>query len=250
MIRSIVAELRKTTSTRLWIGLAAGGAFVAGLSAVVVFIVAGTREGVAAGLTPIRTTEDVELVVFGGAVMSAFALVLGATTATAEHRYGTAAITALATPSRARALTAKMIAASPIGFALGLLGGVISLVIALVVFAVRGDPFPFGRVLLLDVVFVGIQCAYVASLAAGVGQAIRSQLVAILGLLGWLFIVEPLAASLAEDVARWSPFSGAQNAFGLPADALVSKAVGAGLMVAYLVTAWSVAWWLERRRDV
>lgn len=250
MIGSVLAEIRKVSSTRLWIGLAIGGALMAGVGAVVLFIVADTPEGRASGLEPIETTRHVGDLVLSGAVMSAFCLVLGATLATSEYRYGTAAITALATPSRARVLTAKMIAAVPIGFALGVLGGLVPLLIAAIAFTVRGDAFPYGNELLVDVVLVALQCTYAAALAVAVGQAIRSQLVAILGLLGWLFIAESVAVGLLPDVATWMPFAGAQNAFGAESDALLSKPAGAALMLAYLASGWLVAWWLDRRRDV
>jgi ABC-2 type transport system permease protein len=250
MIRSILAEFRKVTTTRLWIGLAVGGLLLSAIGAAVLFAVAGTPQGRASGLDTLATTDDVAILVYGGAVMSALTLVLGATMATSEYRYGTAAASYLATPNRAQVLTAKMAAALPIGFVLGTAAGLVPLAVAAVGFAVRGDPYPFGPVLVVDAVYVGVQCAYAASLAVAVGAAVRSQLVAILGLLGWLFIAEELTQALLPDVAKWSPFSGAQNAFASPADQLVSKPVGAALMVAYLVSAWYVAWWLDRRRDV
>lgn len=250
MIGGVRAEVRKVSSTRLWIGLLGGGAAMAAIGAVALFAVAGTPQGELSGLPAIRTAAHVEDLILSGAVMSAFALILGATMATGEHRYGTAAVTALATPDRASVLTAKMLAAVPLGFGFGLVGGLLPLLVAMAGFAVRGDPFPFEASLLLAVVLVGFQSAYAAPLAVTVGVAVRSQLVAILGILGWLFIAEQVVVGFWPEYAKWLPFAGAQNAFGMSAEALVSRPVGAALMGAYLVTGWLLAWWLERRRDV
>jgi hypothetical protein len=248
--RSVRAEVRKVTSTRLWIGLLGGGAAMAAIGAIVLFVIAGTPEGEASGLTEVRTAGDVRELIFSGAIVTAFALVLGATMATAEHRYGTAAGTALTVPHRGRVLTAKMLAAVPLGFAFGLVGGLLPLAVAAVGLAVRGTAFPAEVSLVTAVLLVGLQGAYVAAFGAGVGVAVRSQLAAILGLLGWLFIAEQVAVAFLPDLAKWLPFAGAQAAFGSPAEALVSMPTGGALIVSYLVSAWLAAWWLEGRRDV
>jgi hypothetical protein len=83
-----------------------------------------------------------------------------------------------------------------------------------------------------------------------VGAAIRSQLVAILGLLGWMFVVEPLATALVPAIKRWAPFTGVQGAFGAPDPGLFDHLAAGALMVLYVASAAAVAVWLERRRDV
>ena len=249
-MRLIHAELRKVRTTRLWIGLSIGGSALVVLATVAVLLVAGTSEGLRQGLGPITTVEDVQTLVWSGAAMSFFAIVLAATMATGEYRYGTAAGTYLATPSRTNVISAKVLAAIPLGAAFGLVGGIVPLVIAAVWFAVKGDALPFGPGVVTAMADVGVRCAYGAALAVCVGAAIRSQLVAILGLLGWVFVAEPLATVLVPALKRWAPFTGVQGAFGAPDALLFGPAAAAGLMVLYVASAWYAAVWLERRRDV
>jgi hypothetical protein len=86
----------------------------------------------------------------------------------------------------------------------------------------------------------------------GVGAALRSQLVAILGLLGWLFIVEPLGTALLPRFAKFMPFAGVAGAFGHANDtAEVFGWAGAlVLAVVWIISVWASAVSLERRRDV
>ncbi len=170
--------------------------------------------------------------------------------ATAEHRYGTAASTYLATPSRTPVVSAKTLAAIPVGVAFGIAGGVLPVAIAAVWFAVQGDALPFDASVPGAVLLVGLQCAFGAVIAVNVGVAIRSQLVAILGVLGWVLVIEPLVGALVPSTVRWLPFAGVQASFGVPESGLLGRPAAGALMVAYAVVAWSVGAWLERRRDV
>lgn len=250
MIRLIHAEFRKVRTTRLGIGLLIGGLGLVVLATVAVLLVAGTAEGLRQGLAPITTVEDVKTLAWSGAAMSFFAIVLAATMATGEHRYGTVAGTYLATPSRMNVISAKVLAAIPLGAMFGFVGGVVPVVIAAVWFVAKGDRLPFGPGVFTAIADVCVQCAYGAALAVCVGAAIRSQLVAILGLLGWVFVAEPLATVLVPALKRWAPFTGVQGAFGAPGALLFGPAAAAGLMVLYVASAWYAAVWLEQRRDV
>ena len=81
-------------------------------------------------------------------------------------------------------------------------------------------------------------------------MAIRSQVVAILVVLGWVLVIEPLATALVPSLLPWAPFLGAASAFGPPNPELFARPAAFGLMVAYAVSAWVLALALERRRDV
>jgi len=248
--RLIRAELRKVQTTRLWIGLAIGGLGLVAVATIAVLALAGTAEGIAQGLNPITQVDDVQTLVWSGAAMSFFAVVLAATMSTGEFRYGTIGSTYLATPTRSSVIGSKVIAAVPLGAAFGLLGGLLPLAITAVWLPIKGDPVPFGSGVPIAVAEVVLQCAYGAAMAVCIGAAIRSQLVAILGLLGWIFIAEPLATALVPALKRWAPFGGVQGAFGAPDARLFDHAGAAALMVLYVASAISVAIWIERRRDV
>lgn len=250
MMRLIRAELRKVRTTRLWIGMLIGALLLSAIGAIALLALAGTEEGRQAGIVPIRTVADVQTLAFGGSIAAVFVLVVAATMATSEHRYGTAASTYLATPTRTPVITAKTAAAIPIGIAYGLAAAALPLVIAAVWFAVKGDPLPFDASVVGAVLLVGLQCAFAAVIAVNVGIAIRSQLVAILGVLGWVLVVEPLVGALLPSTVRWLPFTGIQAAFGAPDERLLDRPAAGGLMVVYVLAAWGVAVWLERRRDV
>jgi len=248
--RLIGAELLKVRTTRLWIGLAIGGAGLVAIASFAVLAVAGTAQGIANGLGAITTVADVQKVVWGGAVMAFFAVVLAATMATGEFRYGTVGATYLATSSRAQVIGSKLLAAIPIGAAFGLIGGILPVVIAFGWFAAKGDTMPFGAGVPIASAEVVLQCAYGAAIAVCVGAAIRSQLIAILGLLGWNFVLEPLVSALVPSIKPWTPFTGVPGAFGQPDPHVFGHAAAAGLMVLYVAIALVVAVSLERRRDV
>lgn len=250
MKRLVYAELLKVGTTRLWIGLAIGGAALVAVASFAVLAVAGSAQGIANGLGAITSVADVQKLVWSGAAMSFFAVVLAATMATGEFRYGTIGATYLATPRRADVIASKLLAAIPLGAAFGLVGGALPLAIGLMWFAVKGEALPFGSGVPIAVAEVVLQCAYGAALAVCVGAAIRSQLVAILGLLGWSFVVEPLASALVPDIKPWTPTTGVPGAFGAPDPHVFGHAAAAALMVLYVLGALGIAVYLERRRDV
>jgi len=250
VIRLVRAEVLKVRTTRLWVGLLIGAVALDAVGVIATLAIAGTTEGNRANIRPISTVEDLQMLVWGGAVLWLFVAVLAATMSTGEYRYGTAAGTYLATPSRVRVLTSKLVAALPIGFVAGLIGGALPVVIAAVWFAVKGDTLPFGSPVVVAVLEVGLMCTYAAAVSVCVGAAIRSQVVAILALLGFGLVAEPLATTLLPSIKKWAPFSGAMNAFAAPDPDLFGHWAAFGLMLAYVATAWYLALWLEARRDV
>jgi ABC-2 type transport system permease protein len=251
VIALVHAELRKLTTTRLWIGLVLGGALMAVVGTVVILVIAGTEQGRQAGLQEIRTVGDVRSLVVSGAVVGTFALILGATMSTSEYRYGTAGVTYLAMPRRTRVLVSKLVAAAPVGFAIGLLGGALPLLVTSLWFAVKPGSMPFDSSLSVLVAEIGLQAAFAAVIGVCAGTAIRSQLVAILALLGWTLIVEPIVQGLLPSLLKWFPFAGAAGAFGSDGTTpLLARPQAAVLLVTYVLAAFWTAAWLERRRDV
>lgn len=249
MIRQVRAELLKVRSTRLWIGLLLGSLLLNGAGAILLLVLSGTDQGAEAGIPAIETTEDLRTLVHGGAQAFLFVLVLAATMATSEYRYGTAAGTYLATPRRERVVTAKAAAALPIGAGFGLLAGALIAVIVAVWTSSTGGP-PIDASVGVAVAEDTLQCAFAGALGASLGVAIRSQVVAILSVLGWTLVIEPLAASLLPATLRWLPFAGAASGFGPENTELFAEPQAALLMLGYVVSAMAAALVLERRRDV
>ena len=252
MIRLVRAEVRKVRSTRLWIGLGLGGLGLTGLATLLLLSLANTDQGRLSGLHPVATAEDLRRLVFDAAGVLAFVLVLATTMATSEFRYGTAVGTYLATPSRMRVITAKALSAAPIGFVYGAVAGLVVVLLAVGWLAVKGEPVPFGSPAMTGVAQVGLQGAYGAVLAVCFGALVRSQLVAILGLLGWLFLIEPLATAVQPALTRWTPFAGVNGAFNSTTDpgvVLLGHLGALALAAAYVALLWAAAVWAERRRD-
>lgn len=253
MIRLVRVELLKVRSTRLWIGLVLPALGFAALGAILRFALVGTPEGEQAGLTEVRTVADMRDVVLSGGAVTLFALVLGATSATSEFRYRTMAGTFLATPRRWTVVAAKSASSALIGGSLGLAGALLPLAIGVSWLVIEGRAVPYDSSVAWAIFGVLGESAYCAVLGAGVGTAVRSQLVAILSLLGWLIVVEPLAGALVPSLIRWMPFAGADGLFGRTATTPgeVFGPVTASVLVAgYVVCAVTAGIWSAERKDV
>lgn len=250
MIGLVRAELRKVRTTRLWIGLLVGSLLLNGAGALLLLVISGTAEGREAGLAPVRTTEDVRTIVHSAAQASLFVLVLAATMATTEYRYSTAAGTYLTTPHRGRVVTAKSLAAAPIGAMFGVITGLLALSIVVAWFAVKGGGPALDVTVGVALAEGALQCGYAGIIAVALGVAVRSQVVAILVVLGWVLVIEPLATALVPSLLPWAPFAGAAAAFGPENPELFARPAAFGLMLAYAISAWVLALVLERRRDV
>jgi len=196
VLRLVGVEVAKVRTTRMWIGLLLGAVGLAALGAIATLAIAGTPDGLEAGLTPIETVEDVRDFVTTGSIAGVFALVLGATAMTMEHRHRTLSGTFLATPKRWPVVVAKVIAYGVAGFAFGVVGALIPLVAVAVKFAVGGEVVPFGASVIVAVLAVGAGAAFSGAMGAAAGAALRSQLIAIIGVLGWALVVE----SLGEEI--------------------------------------------------
>ncbi len=250
MIRLVRAELLKIRTTRLWLGLLIGGALLTALGAIATLSLGGTAQGAQAGITPVRTLADVRDLVYTANTAGIFAVVLGATVITTEYRSGTIAGTFLATPLRWPVITAKVLASAITGFVFGVVCALIPVVSAEVYLVLKGYGTRFGGSVGLAVAVVGLVGGSSGAIGAGVGSALRSQLVAILVVLGWMLVVEPLAGGLVPDLLPWLPFSGAQASLSQQTPGLFAPGTGGLLLAGYIVLAMAAGIAVTRRRDV
>jgi ABC-2 type transport system permease protein len=251
VIQLVRAEVLKLRTTRLWIVLLVVSVAVVGL--IVVAVLASTPGGDpdARALHDLKTVADVRTLLSIGGISATLALVLGATMTTSEYRYGTAGITYLATPRRPRVVTAKMLAAVPVGALFGLVGGSVPVLVALVWFAAKGRSLPLDGTIPLEILQIGLQALFAAVMGVAVGAVLRNQVAAIVGLLVWVLVVESIVSSLIPVTAKWFPFGGAAGAFSSQAsDRLFGRPEAGLLMAAYIVLGWAAAVWFERHRDV
>ncbi|MGE5225686.1 MAG: ABC transporter permease [Planctomycetaceae bacterium] len=251
MTRLVGAELLKVRTTRMWIVLLGVGAAIAALGAIALLAVAGSPDAARSGWTGVHSVADVKTMIDSGAIAATLALILGATIATTEFRYGTAGITYLATPRRSRVLTAKMIAAVPIGALFGLVGGAMPLVVLLIWYGATGRSVPLDGSVAVEIAQIGLQATFAAVMGVAVGAVLRSQVAAIIGLLVWVLVVESLVQGLLPAWIKWFPFGGVANAFSSQTSAdLLARPAAAAMMVAYVAVGWVAAAWFEARRDV
>ena len=251
MITLARAELLKLRTTRLWIVLLVVTVAVVGLIVVAVLASTPGRDPEARALHDLQTVADVRTLLSIGGIAATLALVLGATMTTTEYRYGTAGITYLATPRRPRVVTAKMLAAVPVGALFGLVGASVPVLVALAWFAVKGGSVPLDHTIPLEILQIGLQSLFAAVMGVAVGAVLRNQVAAIVGLLVWVLVVESIVSALIPVTAKWFPFSGAAGAFSSQAsDRLFGRPEAGLLMAAYVVLGWAAAVWFERHRDV
>lgn len=251
MIQLVRAEVLKLRTTRLWIVLLGVSVAVVGL--IVVAVLASTPGGdpEARALHDLKTVADVRTLLSIGGISATLALVLGATMTTSEYRYGTAGITYLATPRRPRVVTAKMLAAVPVGALFGLVGASVPVLVALAWFAAKSRSLPLDGTIPLEILQIGLQALFAAVMGVAVGAVLRNQVAAIVGLLVWVLVVESIVSSLIPVTAKWFPFGGAAGAYSSQAsDRLFGRPEAGLLMAAYIVLGWAAAVWFERHRDV
>ena len=176
MITLVRAELLKLRTTRLWLVLLVASVAVVGL--IVVAVLASNpgpnTDPQDRALHDLKTVADVRTLLDIGGIAATLALVLGATMTTSEYRYGTAGITYLATPRRPRVVTAKMLAAVPVGALFGLIGASVPVLVALAWFAAKGNTVPLDHTIPLEILQIGLQALFGAVMGVAVG-AVRPQ---------------------------------------------------------------------------
>lgn len=122
-----------------------------------------------------------------------FTLMLGVLSVTTEFRNGSIASTLLVEPNRTRLLAAKLVAVIAAGALIGLLTSGIALLIGAAIFPGRGYSLGLDGTDVVDLV-AGTTAAgaLMAAVGVGIGALVRVQTPAIVGILVYLFVVEPL----------------------------------------------------------
>jgi ABC-2 type transport system permease protein len=184
-----------------------------------------------------------------------FALVLGILVVATEFRHGTITPSLLAVPDRAQLVMAKLIASLVAGALLGLVASAVCAAIVLPLLSSRNIATGTDTSDVLKLIAGNTAAAALyAAIGVGLGALLRNQVGAIIGALGWIFLIEPLLTLIPgfEDViTRWFP-TGAANALAGTAnssDAL--DQVPAGLVLAvYAAIFVAAGLFVLRDRDV
>lgn len=256
------SELTKILTTRLWWGLLIGAAVYTMLQAGATSALAGVQGANGqTSIPPLTDPSEIRSIYAGSAFTGAyiFALVLGVTGMTAEHRYQTATPTFLATPRRARVVLAKSVSHVVVGVGYGVVAVLTALLVGGAVILIRGHSPALGteglwRAVLLAVLGVGIW----TTVGLGIGTMIRNQVAAIMVAVAFTFLVEPLVtlglhAAHLDSVGKYLPGS-ASSAMTSPAASPYAQLLpwwgGALVLLAYAAVFAAAGILLTVRRDV
>jgi ABC-2 type transport system permease protein len=185
LIRSEVLKLR---TARSFIVLICVGVGLISLLCLATSLFAKYSSGdTSPGLDLISNTSTVAL----------FTLMLGVLSITTEFRNGSIASTLLVEPNRIRLLAAKLVAVIAAGALIGLVVSGVGLLIGAAILPGRGYPLGLDGTEVVELL-AGTTAAgaLMAAVGVGIGALVRVQTPAIVGILVYLFVVEPLLTFL------------------------------------------------------
>ena len=202
-MRLLAAELRKITYQRAMWGL---------LIAAVAFAALGT------GSTPVILDQSEDGLGFGtlaeeGVVDSVyanaisgyiFAVLVGVLIVAGEFRHGTAVATHVAAPRRGTVFLAKLAASVSAGVVLmviSTLGGILAGAVALEFYPDAADPSV--DIFINTSIAAVVSGAVLGALGASIAALLRSQIISLIGVLIWLFAIEPILLLLFPDQGKF-----------------------------------------------
>jgi ABC-2 type transport system permease protein len=239
------SELAKLLTTRAvkWVVLAE------------LFLVALAESGaIASGAlstAKLETPGGVRLVLEHGGLAAIMSLVIGILVTAGEYRHGTIADTFLSVPRRTPVVVAKLW----IGFFAGVLAGILSsltaLVTAVIWYSAKGLSFDVTSASVVrSLIGIVLWHAMYATIGVALGALLRSQAVAIVLAVIWIFVAETAVAQLVVSVGRWLPATAARG-LGYSSDSGLLPQLGAGFVLAgWAAVAAVAAIAVTKRRDV
>ncbi len=248
------AEWTKLFTTRTWLGMLLGACALAGGFAALFTALAGQEQnGGQPGLPAVGTPEYAEVVFSVAANAAVLLLILGIIGMTQEYRHRTATPTFLTTPRRGRVVVAKLLAYAAAAVPIALL--VLAVVVAVVtVFAgARGTAPSLNGENLQTLGAAGLVLVVYAVIGVGIGALLRNQVGAIVGALVYLYVIEPIIASIGaiQGAYKWLPGGAVQAVTSdFQAPDLLEPWQGGLLLLAYGLVAALLGTLLAVRRDV
>ena len=246
MSRLLLAELIKLRTTRTFYALA--GAAI-GISLLITILVASLEE---------PTEESVATDVFQNDASTLFIMILAIVGITGEWRHRTITSSLLAAPDRLRFLAAKTLAFAAAGALLSIAISISIGIVGYVILEARDLPTPeFGEIVEQFARNAGV-AALLGAFGVGVGSLIRNQPTAIVVILIFAFVVDPLLGNLAPDVDRYSPVGALPSAIqglnpddvGTPDVDFLAVFPAIGVMLIWIGTFFAGGAALLRARDV
>ena len=200
----IKSEWRKLVYVRANWGLVFAATFISALSvAVTPFIIDSQSELFGFGLDQ---QEAVDSVYANGISGYIFAIILGIMLMAGEFRHGTAVATFLTAPKRGVVVLAKLVVAAIGGILLMLISALASFLAGYLALAQFPDAASPSETLFLNTITASVLGgAVLAVVGVAIGTLVRNQMLAIVGALVYLFIIDPVLLALLPDAGKWLP---------------------------------------------
>lgn len=178
-------------------------------------------------------------------------LALGIVMAAGEFRTQTATDTFLTAPRRGRVVVSKMIVGAFVGAVIGTLNAVVCMATAALLYRREGLRFPTGEP---DVwLIMGgavLYSAIFALIGVALGSVIRNLVVAVMGALAWVLLVEQLLITAAASPhTKWLPAAAGQAIVRSPATGLLTPTTGVAVLLAYGIVIGLAGVAITTRRD-
>lgn len=200
------SEWRKLIFVRANLGLLIAATFISVLSVVItpfVLTTGNTGELLGLGLDQTAAVDATYANAISGYI---FAIILGIMLMAGEFRHGTAVATFLTAPKRGVVLTAKLVIAA--------VGGVLLMVIStgasllagyFTLLGFENVAEPSEDLFINTMIAAAISGAVLSVVGVAIGTLIRNQMLAIVGALVYLFIIDPLLLALWPDAGKFLP---------------------------------------------
>jgi ABC-2 type transport system permease protein len=237
----LAAEVLKLRTTRTFVALVGSAVF---LSLLLVSLQAAIDD---------NFSEDDVRMMFTGDFTPLFIILLGVMGMAGEWRHRTITSTVLAVPDRLKLLGAKTLGYAVVGALVSVTVTVAIMAIGTAILSGRGET-TIGLADLADVLWRNaVVAAYLGALGVCVGALLRNQVAAIVGLLIYMTVAEPLFVSLVSDVGIYSPINGVTGGISdVDWDDVDLLAPGAALAlgVGWIATFFGAAALVLKRRDL
>jgi ABC-2 type transport system permease protein len=258
MIGLIKSELRKWSTTRMWFGLTLGGILAVAVITLISALTSGSNNGSNGPATPTLSDPAQVRTVYGTAfgIGSLFTLILGVIAICGEFRHQTITPTFLASPRRNRVVQAKVVSIVAVSALSGIAMIAAGLVVGAIVISAKGFGTRLGSGDIQQTLALMVLGLVVWSiLGLGVGTLLKNQIAAILVVVGFTFIAEPLLQAGLNalgwfSVSKFLPGQASMAMVRTTGEHLQSWWGGTLTLLVYGAVAAAIGMFYTLRRDV
>lgn len=252
MKAALISEYRKFFTTRMWwVLLATMVGYMAFLAGVMGYALASDPQSMSMGGSDVPLVIpplDMALAVYTLAptLGYVFPVIIGALSITGEFRHQTMTPTFLAEPRRSTVLGAKLLASIPMGLLYGVCAVLATVGTGAGVLSLMGEQAMLGEPEVIRAILYSVLALTIWTVVGvGFGAALKNQVVAIVVILAFTQLVEPVLRMAfgmidgAEGIAKWLPGAAGEaiagssfyNVSGL--GELLGRWPGVAVLVAY-----------------